>query len=208
MSSDLVLYRSGEHKTEGVISYTPFQKNPSSSNSAYREYYYVLLRRVIVGDKPAKIPYKYLVPGSNGHGGTIVDSGSTFTFMEKPVYEAVTEEFVKQMSKYKREIGIENQTGLKPCYDISKEKTIDFPELIFQFKGGEKMVLPLANYFALVTSNGVVCLTIVTNNVVGPGLSAGPAIILGNFQQQNFHIEHDLKNERFGFRRQNCLSRG
>lgn len=204
MSSDLVLYGSGEHKTEGVISYTPFLKNPSNSSSAFREYYYVLLRKVTVGGKRVKIPYKYLVPGPNGNGGTIVDSGSTFTFMEKPVYEAVTEEFVKQMGSYRRVKEIENQTGLKPCFDISREKTVNFPELVFHFKGGAKMALPFPNYFALVSSSGIVCLTVVTNGAVGPEFSAGPAVILGSFQQQNFYVEYDLKNERFGFRRQSC----
>ncbi|PON70082.1 Aspartic peptidase [Parasponia andersonii] len=205
VSSDLVLYGPGEHKTGVGIGYTPFQKNPSSSHLAFREYYYVLLRKIIVGGKSVKIPYKYLVPGSDGNGGTIVDSGSTFTFLEKPVYDAVTEEFVKQMGRYKRDHGIEKQTGLRPCFDISLEKSVNFPELVFQFKGGEKMALPLNNYFALVTSSGIVCLTVVTSNGgIGRDLTAGPAIILGNFQQQNFHIEYDLKNERFGFRRQSC----
>jgi hypothetical protein len=29
---------------------------------------------------------------------------------------------------------------------------------------------------------------------------------LGNYQQRNFHVEFDLKNERFGFKQQNCVS--
>ena len=66
------------------------------------------------------------------------------------------------------------------------------------------MALPVENYFALVSSSGIVCLTMVTNNVAGPEISVGPAIILGSFQQQNFYVEYDLKNDRFGFRPQSC----
>ncbi|KAM5559362.1 putative aspartyl protease [Rosa sericea] len=207
VSSDLVLYSgstSDNHDDSGGVSYTPFQKNPGASNSAYREYYYLALRKVVVGKKHVKIPYKYLVPGADDNGGTIVDSGSTFTFLERPVFEAVAEAFAAQMVKYTRAEDIENRTGLKPCFDISKEKKVDFPELVFQFKGGAKMALPLNNYFALVTSGGVVCLTIVTDGVAGPSVASGPAIILGNFQQQNFYVEYDLEHDRFGFRKQSC----
>ncbi|EXC01923.1 Aspartic proteinase nepenthesin-2 [Morus notabilis] len=207
-SSDLVLYSSSsdDKQPEGSISYTPFQKNPSlSSIPALKEYYYILIRKVIVGKTHVKIPYRYLVPGSDGHGGTIVDSGTTFTYMEKPVFDAVSSEFAKQMANYTRAKGIENRTGLGPCFDISKEKSVNFPELVLQFKGGAKMNLPLTNYFSIVGSPGSVCLTVVTNDDVGgPESVGGPAIILGNYQQQNFHIEYDLKNERFGFRRQIC----
>ncbi|KAM0990115.1 hypothetical protein ACFX13_008779 [Malus domestica] len=215
-SSDLVLYtgsgssdepissaRKNETKAQSSI-YTPFQKNPGSPNSPFREYYYIMLRKIIVGKKHVNIPYKFLVPGADSNGGTIVDSGSTFTFMEKPVFEAVAKEFELQMANYTRAKDLENRTGLSPCFDISKEEKLEFPELVFQFKGGAKMELPLANYFSLVSSSGVVCLTIVSDEIVGPGGNGGPAIILGNYQQQNFFVEYDLERERFGFRKQSC----
>ncbi|KAJ6361906.1 hypothetical protein OIU78_002332 [Salix suchowensis] len=157
------------------------------------------------GDTHVKLPYKFLVPGSDGNGGTIVDSGTTFTFMEKPVYELVAQEFEKQMTHYTVATEVQNHTGLRPCFNISGEKSVSAPELIFQFKGGAKMALPTANYFSFVDS-GVICLTIVSDSVVGSGFGGGPAIILGNYQQRNFHVEFDLENERFGFKQQNCVS--
>lgn len=206
-NSDLVLQigSSGDGKTGGV-SYTPFQKNPEVNN-AYREYYYVSLRKVIVGGERVKIPFGFLEPGSDGNGGTIVDSGSTFTFMEKPVFELVAKEFEKQMGNYTRAKDIENRSGLNLCFDVSgekKKKKVTLPELTFQFKGGAKMALPQANYFSFVDSPSVVCLTIVSDDVTSPARAGGPAIILGNYQQQNFYVEYDLENERFGFRPQSC----
>ncbi|KAJ6743198.1 hypothetical protein OIU85_017190 [Salix viminalis] len=203
-SSDLVLDTgsgSGDTKTPG-LSYTRFQKNPTTT---FPDYYYVLLRNIVIGDKHVKLPYKFLVPGSDGNGGTIVDSGTTFTFMEKPVYELVAQEFEKQMTHYTVASEAQNHTGLRPCFNISGEKSVSAPELIFQFKGGAKMALPTANYFSFVDS-GVICLTIVSDSVVGSGFGGGPAIILGNYQQRNFHVEFDLENERFGFKQQNCVS--
>ena len=51
------------------------------------------------------------------------------------------------------------------------------------------------------------CLTIVSDDVAGQGGAVGPAVILGNYQQQNFYVECDLENERFGFRSQSCQKR-
>lgn len=151
-----------------------------------------------------KIPHKFLQPDFKGDGGCIVDSGSTFTFMERPVFDLVAQEFNRQMGNFSRARDVEAQSGLTPCYVIASKKSVHLPELIFQFKGGAKMVLPSKNYFSLVGKSGALCLTIVSDNVIGPALAGGPAIILGNYQQQDFHVEYDLENNRLGFRPQNC----
>lgn len=202
-SSDLVL-DSGNDKVADV-KYTPFRKNPIGSNAAFLDYYYVTLRRIIIGEKRLKIPYNFLIPGSDGNGGTIVDSGSTFTFMDKRVFEVVAREFELQMRNLTRAVDVEQETGLRPCFDVSKEETVSFPEMYFVFKGGAKMGLPVANYFSIVNREGVVCMTIVTSDLIEPGRSVGPAIILGNYQQQNYYVEYDLEKERFGFKKQSCI---
>lgn len=201
VSTNLVLDSgsgSGDSKTPG-LSYTPFRKNPVGSSFAFGEYYYVGLRQIIVGSEHVKIPYSYLVPGSDGNGGVIVDSGSTFTFMEGPVFEAVAKEFIRQMGNYSRAVDVEKKTGLRPCFDISGKKSVRVPELILKFKGGAKMALPVENYFALV-DNELLCLILTTDNAVG----GGPAIVLGDFQLQNYYLEFDLANDRFGFAKQKC----
>lgn len=151
-----------------------------------------------------KIPYKFLAPGTNGNGGSIVDSGSTFTFMERPVFSLVAEEFATQMSNYTREKDLEKLTGLGPCFNIAGKGDVTVPELIFEFKGGAKMEFPLSNYFSFVGSSDTVCLTVVSDNTVNPAGRTGPAIILGSFQQQNYLVEYDLENDRFGFMKKKC----
>lgn len=66
------------------------------------------------------------------------------------------------------------------------------------------MTLPLANYFSIAGETDVICLTMVTDSAFGPELFTGPSIILGNFQMQNYLVEFDLKNEKFGFKQQMC----
>ena len=76
---------------------------------------------------------------------------------------------------------------------------------MLHFKGGAELVPPPENYFVFAGKTGAVCLAVVTDEGFGAAAgSIGPSIILGNFQMQNFYVEYDLKNERFGFRKQTC----
>ncbi|GAA0169596.1 aspartic protease [Lithospermum erythrorhizon] len=204
-SSNLVLdgaYNSG--KKTAILSYTPLLKNPLvPETKSLSVYYYVGLRKITVGGQKVKIPYKFLIPDDKGNGGTIVDSGTTLSYMSYDVFESVLKAFSDQVKYFKRDVEIETQIGLKPCFNISGHEKVSFPDLIFHFKGGAEMKLPLANYFAGV-GNDVVCLAMVSSNFYGSDLFNGPSIILGSFQMQNYQVEFDLKNERFGFKQQLC----
>lgn len=208
-SSKLILAGTGEKipvACEGrgcEVKYTPFYKNPTAS--PYNEYYYVNLRKITVGKKNVKLPYKYLVPGRNGDGGTIVDSGTTLTYMEQPLFEPLVEELAAQTTHYKRAHDAEAQSGFGLCYDIKDTRNLSFPKLVFHFKGGAKMLMPLPNYFTFMSDLGVWCLTIVSDtSPAGPSVPVGPGVILGNYQQQNFYIEYDLENQRLGIKKQKC----
>lgn len=206
-SSSLILDSEfdSEKKTTALV-YTPLLKNPKvEGKPAFSVYYYVGLRRISVGDRFVKIPYKYLSPTEDGNGGTIIDSGTTFTFMSSEAFELLSNEFVSQVKNYKRDLLVENLTGLKPCFNVSGAKTVDLPQLTLHFKGGADVELPLENYFALVGGGELTaCLTVVSDGVQEPEAAGGPGIILGNFQMQNFHVEYDLRNERIGFKRESC----
>ncbi|CAN4119165.1 unnamed protein product [Withania somnifera] len=174
------------------LSYTPLLKNPVvAGRNALSQYYYKV-----------DISYHYLTPNSKGNGGTIVDSGTTFTFLNHGVFEPVMNAFVNQVKVFPRTEKIERLTNLRPCFNVSGHKTVSLPQLKFHFRGGSEMALPLANYFSIVGENDVICLTMVTD--YGLESSTGPSIILGNFQMQNLFVEFDLKNEKFGFRHQVC----
>ncbi|KAI3450757.1 hypothetical protein Pfo_007422 [Paulownia fortunei] len=194
-------------KTE-KFSYTPLLKNPVLPGStALSDYYYVGLRKITVGGQKVQVSYQQLSPDSNGNGGTIVDSGSTFTYMNQAVFNVVADAFSEQVKEYKRAENVESLTGLRPCFDVTGHKAVKMPELKLHFKGGAEMALPLENYFFAVSDDQklVVCLTMVTDNtLLGPELISGPSVILGNFLMQNFHVEYDLRNERLGFRQQSC----
>ncbi|OMO68521.1 Peptidase A1 [Corchorus olitorius] len=195
---------SGETKNSG-LSYTPLYKNQVASKPLLQEFYYVKLRKIFVGNTRIKIPYRFLVPATDDEfGGMIVDLSASYTFMERSVFKLVTEEFEKQMGNYSK--AVDYITWFNPCFYISPVdyKRIKVPELIFQFEGGAKMKLPMANYFSFVEDD-IACVMIYTDiNGLLP-VNSGPAIMLGNLQQQNYYIEFDLANNRLGFAKQICV---
>ncbi|XP_047311076.1 probable aspartyl protease At4g16563 [Impatiens glandulifera] len=201
--SEMVIVSGSDSSKTRNVSYTPLINNSKALNPAFLNYYYMGLRKITVGGRKVKIPHRLVTIGKNGDGGTIIDSGSTFTFMEHEVFLAVAAEFEKQMGDYRRASDVEKWSGLSPCFEIADEESVLFPELVFHFKGGTKMELPLADYFSVVSENGAVCMTIVTDEI-SPAGNGGPSIILGNYQQQNFYVEYDLENQRLGFRKQIC----
>ncbi|KAL8168095.1 hypothetical protein V2J09_009594 [Rumex salicifolius] len=203
-SGDLVLYNGRANGTTHGVSYAPFIKSPVVS--PYSEYYYISLSKFVVGGKVVQIPSEYLVASAKGNGGVIVDSGSTFTFMERAVFGPVARELEKQMSKYKRAEEVEQESGLGPCYNITGQADVEVPKLVLVFTGGARMDLPLADYFILVNGGSIACMTVLTDpeGPVSPGVPSGPAMILGNYQQQDFYMEYDLENQRFGFKPQKC----
>ncbi|KAK9122868.1 hypothetical protein Sjap_012470 [Stephania japonica] len=205
-SSSLDLAISGGTGKTPATAYTKFLPNPTVGNPAFGVYYYLALRRISIGGVQVKIAAKYLSPQPDGNGGVIVDSGTTFTVMEGPVFEPVAREFVKQVeNRYKRLRGVEGRVGLSPCFNVSGAKDVTFPKLVLHFKGGADMELPSPNFIAFVgRESDVVCMTVSTvGGDEGEGVS-GPAVILGNHLMQNFYVEYDLMNNRFGFRRQVC----
>lgn len=187
------------------FSYTVFHDNPVRPGLS--DYYYINLRKITVGGQKVHVSYQQLVPDANGNGGTIVDSGTTFTYMNPAVWTAVANSFLMQVKNYGRDSKVESLTGLKPCFDVTADTALAMPDLKLHFKGGVAMTLPLENYFFSVddVNRSVVCLAVVSDNsVLGPELTAGPAVILGNFFMQNYRVEFDLTNKRFGFRQESC----
>lgn len=209
--SGSVVLDAARDSSADAVSFTPLLRNPSPSASgadlsAFSVYYYVGLRKITVGGKKVKIPHSMLVPGPDGNGGTIVDSGTTFTYMEPAVLEPVEAAFTDRLAgRLNRSTTVERLAGLRPCFELprSEAKKLELPEMVFHFKGGAEMRLPLENYFAFTgeSRQTAVCLTVVSDS----GVAGGPAIILGNFQQQNYYMVYDLERERLGFRRQSCV---
>ncbi|KAK1323316.1 Aspartic proteinase nepenthesin-1 [Acorus calamus] len=199
-SGSLVLGGPAEDSSDGS-SFTPFLPPPAAAPPASSSYYYVGLRQISVGggDKSIK------VSAASAPGGTIVDSGTTFTYVARGLFEHLARAVESHVGdRYERDADVEAVTGLRPCFRVSGDLD-GLPEMALRFKGGADMDLPLQNCFSLVGDTGAACLMIVTDGSDAVEDSGGPDVIIGSFQQQNYHMVFDLKRERLQFRRKDCL---
>ncbi|BFG38501.1 hypothetical protein CerSpe_247750 [Prunus speciosa] len=136
-STNIVL----DNATMVGLSYT--QLLTSLMFAHFSGYHYVKLEEIMVGHKHIKIPSKFVVPGYEASGGTIIDTGASLTFTEKSIFVLVAQEFEDQMADHERagDVGV-----LGPCFGTECEESMSFPQLSLVFNGGAKMELPWSNY--------------------------------------------------------------
>ncbi|XP_044476556.1 probable aspartyl protease At4g16563 [Mangifera indica] len=197
-----------ENGEEAEFVYTEMLDNPK-----HPYFYSVGLNGISVGKKNFPSPGFLKRVDSKGNGGMVVDSGTTFTMLPKSLYDSVVAEFDRRVGRYyQRASGIEEKTGLSPCYYI--EKAGNVPMVKLHFTGNESsVVLPRRNYFYEFLDSGdgsekkrnVGCLMLM-NGGDEEELSGGPGATLGNYQQQGFEVVYDLEKRKVGFARRKCAS--
>ncbi|XP_050242048.1 aspartic proteinase nepenthesin-2-like [Quercus robur] len=126
-STDLILDLDGELEAKG-LSYTPLIPSKSvSTGFHFYGYRYVILLEIVVGDTHVMIPDKFRVLGPDGNGGTILDAGSPYTYMERSIYQNVSEAFESQMGRY---AGAPDIGVLGSCFQlIPNEVSLYYPPL-------------------------------------------------------------------------------
>ncbi|GER45904.1 eukaryotic aspartyl protease family protein [Striga asiatica] len=197
----------GDGRHVNVMNHTPFANTTNISTfPQFQEFYYVSLLEIHVGCVKVNVSSTDLVANADGSGGTFVDSGTTLTVMEKSVFDPIAHELDKQLlgKRYTRSKEEEAATGLGLCYSVPCKANIsDLPALTFVFAGSVQMVMPFENSFIYNTTSAAICSTMISYGDLGIPYD-GPAIILGNYMQQNFQMEFDLHNNQLGFYHTDC----
>ena len=136
--------------------------------------------------------------------GTVMDSGTTFTYVPTKVFNAVAAELGRQL-----EGKMEKIPGPDPAYptDICYYKEgqtqsnlgEDYPTLTLTFEGGARLDLPPSNYlFIHGKREGAFCLGVMDNGRQGT--------LIGGITVRNTMVEYDMASDppRVGIATTNC----
>lgn len=191
VSSTLVFGEDERLAAHRDLQYTALVQTANSVDT----FYYVRIAAATVGGERVDVPSAAFEITAEGNGGTIVDSGTTLTYLAQPAYEKIRAAFEAKISYPRVDL-----PPLGPCYNVSGVGDVKLPEFSITFTDGAVWRFPAKNYFIqLDPEDAVVCLAIM-------GTPLGSLSILGNYQQQNFHILYDVDNSRLGFAPMTCAA--
>uniref|UniRef100_A0A0E0I1L2 Peptidase A1 domain-containing protein n=1 Tax=Oryza nivara TaxID=4536 RepID=A0A0E0I1L2_ORYNI len=192
-----ILFGSLAKLTDGNVQSTPLLKNPEMPNSSY---YYVNLTGIAVGSTDLPVTGSTFGFTQNGlGGGTIVDSGTTFTYLVKEGYAMVKQAFLSQMANLTT-VNATN-SGFDLCFEASASGDQPVPTLVLRFAGGGGELS--TSYFDVVAvdSQGRVAVECL---LVLPAPGKLSISIIGNFMQMDMHVLYDLDGEMFSFAPADC----
>ncbi|KAL3849118.1 hypothetical protein ACJIZ3_011000 [Penstemon smallii] len=191
VSSKLIFGEDKELLNHPELNFTTLVKGKDNPVDTF---YYVQIKSVLVGGEVLSIPEETWNLTSEGSGGTIIDSGTTLSYFAEPAYEIIKAAFVKKVKSYPV---VGDFPVLDPCYNVSGVQKVELPSFGIVFGDGAVWNFPVENYFIKLEPDDVVCLAIL-------GTPRSALSIIGNYQQQNFHILYDTKNSRLGYAPRKC----
>ncbi|KAL8218594.1 hypothetical protein R6Q57_021967 [Mikania cordata] len=169
--------------------YTPLQTSPLSS-----PFYYIGIQNVYVDDVRLRVSPSVWSLDKSGNGGTIVDSGTTLTFLPDAAYRHV-------LAAFRRRVKLATADRSPPnfdlCYNVSGVERPRVPRLSFELVGNSRFMPPVGNYF-IDTAEDVKCFAL--QPVTSPDVFS----VIGNLMQQGFLFEFDIGRSRLGFSRTGC----
>ncbi|KAI3723963.1 hypothetical protein L2E82_35727 [Cichorium intybus] len=163
----------------------------------YGSYYYISLEGISVGQTRLPIDKSDFEIKEDNTGGMIIDSGTTFTYLEKGIIDMIETEFVKQTKLKLTKDGHPPYKGLNRCFNSPYDVKI-IPKLVFHFSGANWDV-PRENYI-YEKKKGNACLAFIANDKK----DAQKVSIFGNMQQQNMMVLYDLDKNSLSFKPAKC----
>lgn len=171
------------------------KSTPILQSSSNPSFYYLSLKGISIGKQLLEIPPGTFDLQRDGSGGVVIDSGSTITYLQQDAYEAV----FKALASIDLPRVDATPFALDLCFRENNETgslNARFPTINFQFQGATYRVTK-QNYM-LDFKDGISCLAMLP--------SSGSMAIIGNIQQQNYHIFYDLEQNVLSFQRTVCAA--
>lgn len=190
------------------LNYTPLIQISIPLPYFDRAAYTVRLQGIRVSEKVLPLPKSILEPDHTGAGQTMVDSGTQFTFLLGPAYNALRNEFLNQTNGYLRVLDDPNfvfQGAMDLCYLVPLNQTSFsvLPSVSILFGGaemsisGDKLLYRVPGEIR--GNDSVYCLTFGNSDLLGI-----EAYVIGHHHQQNVWMEFDLEKSRIGFAQVRC----
>ncbi|KAF9595320.1 hypothetical protein IFM89_038472 [Coptis chinensis] len=176
-------------RSKPKMSFTPLQTNPISPT-----FYYIGIKSVLINGVNLRIDPSVWVFSEDGSGGTVIDSGTTLSFLAEPAYLQILTAF-KRRVKYP--IVDDPSLSFELCVNVSDSVNPSLPRLSFKLVGNSVFSPPSANYFIDV-ADGIKCLALQSVS------SESGFSVIGNLMQQGFLFEFDRDKSRLGFTRHGC----
>jgi hypothetical protein len=128
---------------------------------------------------------------------TIIDSGTTFTFLPSPTYSALGSDFREMMANYTLTNGT---SSFQPCYDFSNigNGTLTIPGISIFFEGGVEVEIDVSGIMIPVNGLKEVCLAFADTG------SDSDFAIFGNYQQKTYEVIYDVAKGMVGFAPKGC----
>ncbi|KAH8482894.1 hypothetical protein H0E87_030116 [Populus deltoides] len=129
--------------------------------------------------------------------GTIIDSGTTLTFLPSTAHSALSSAFQEMMTNYTLTNGT---SGFQPCYDFSKyaNDNITIPQISIFFEGGVEVDIDDSGILISVNGLEEVCLAFRDNG------NDKDLAIFGNVQQKTYEVVYDVAKGMVGFAPGGC----
>ncbi|KAF8036654.1 hypothetical protein BT93_C2396 [Corymbia citriodora subsp. variegata] len=189
----------GASSHSGLLSHMRSTKLDLASLSPF---YAVNVKGISIDGELLKIPS--LIWAANRGGGTIIDSGTTLTFLTEPAYRPVVGALGGALSKRLERVKLDGGGGpLEYCYNStnlrsgSEESWV--PRLAFHFSDGARFDPPVKSYL-IDAAPGMKCLGFVSATWPGPS-------VIGNIMQQNHVWEFNLVQSVLGYAPSTCTAR-
>lgn len=142
------------------VSFTVFTPQLTPYEPSVVPFYYVNLTDISVGGAALNIPASAFAIDTQGNGGVIFDSGTTYTLLNTVAYRSVVDTFTSQIGTTYPRVNLLSLTGLEVCYNTTALSNVSAPNVVFNFDGAD-FDLPSENIVILFTTTGtdtVMCL--------------------------------------------------
>lgn len=185
-------YFSGSLKLGPVGQPKSIRTTPLLQNPHRPSLYYVNLTGVSVGRVNVPVPSELLEFNQYTGSGTIIDSGTVITRFVEPAYNAIRDEFRKQVAGPFTSLGAFDTCFVKTYEALAPAITLHFT--------GLDLTLPMENSLIHSSSGSLACLAM----AAAPNNVNSVLNVIANYQQQNVRILFDTVNQKVGIARELC----